>query len=60
MPLQIAEPEILGACTMGHDTFLRIRKELVAGGYIRHVPQPGRKRPHYYIVSHAIQKMSKE
>lgn len=53
-PLVLGEMQIRGTVGMSHGAFVGARKELVAGGYIVYEPQPGRKKAHYYIVSHAI------
>lgn len=49
MPLVLRESEICGACGMSHVTYIKTRRALAEGGYIRYVPQPGRRSPHYWI-----------
>lgn len=53
MPLKLGEAEICGAVGLSHGAFIAARRQLVEGGYIVHHQQPGRKRPHYIIESHA-------
>lgn len=50
-PLRISELEIRGTMSMGHEAFLNARAELVENGYVKHVIQPGRKKPLYYVNS---------
>lgn len=59
-PLVLGEMQIRGTVGISHGAFISARKELVEGEYVRYVKQPGRRKAHYYIISHAITKISKE
>ena len=49
-PITVSESQLRGAIGLNHDQFIRARRELVEGGYIKHMPQAGNKAARYTMV----------
>jgi len=49
-PVTVSEPELRGSLGLNHDQFIRARRELVEGGYLKHFPQPGNRAAKYTMV----------